>query len=632
MKHHPDFKALFRERETRYAALLALAGVLLRVWYLYDFSGAPNYACAAGADVEEYFQRARELLNGVWFPLEPDIHAPVYSWFLAAALKLFGGSIPAVRILQCAINYGAWLAFYALLRREETPAKFRLGFLALAMLMPLPVFYQCELVSESLLVAEAAAVFWLLHASRSAAASPRRRSAAACGTGLMLGVMNLTHPMTLLFSLFEVGFAAYKKNCRTALFAAAGVLLVVGLWCGTKSFHYRRVLGIQENAAFNVFLGNNPRADGKCSIRPGRQWRNIHREARAEAEKRGVPVDRVFGTRVLDFWLHRPFAAAGLLVKKAVLVFSPLEYASGSDVPPLLYSTDAVFAGRFLTPALFLLAWFGLWRLWRTRKLGTFRDWVLLFFALYLAQVLTVTSGRYRMLMMTPVFLFCAVGVAHFPWRRWWLPSALVLVSGAFNYTAYGRMRGEAASLYAGIAFAAGDLEYADELALYAETAGRVDDPARLANLRGAVAERRGSAAEAAAHYRRAVKLEPEMPQGWMNLANLASLAGDRAEAERLYSEALKRGPHSGEVLYNYALFRFNSGGECAELLQRLLEIDPANHAGWNLAGNFAFSQGDLRRAAQCFEHAAECSDEPLKSRYLNNRRIVLQMIQGGRP
>ena len=619
-----DFKVRFRDRETRYAALLALAGILLRVWYLYDFSGAPNYAVAVGADVEEYFQRARELLAGVGFPAEPDIHAPVYSWFLAVALKIFGGSIPAVRTFQCALNYGAWLAFYALLRREGVPPKFRIGFLALAMLMPLPVFYHCELVSESLLVVEAAAVFWLLHAAE-------RRSLAAFGLGAALGVMNLTHPMTLLFSLFEVAFAAYKKAYRTAALAAFGVLFVVGAWCGMKSLHYGRVLGIQENAAFNVYLGNNPKADGKCNIRPGRQWRKVHREARNEAEKRGVSVDRVFSTRVLDFWMRRPFAALGLWGKKAALVFSPLEYASGSDVPPLLYASDAVFAGRFLTPALFLLAWFGLWRIFRTRSQAAYRHYLLLFFALYLAQIITVTSGRYRMLMMAPVFLFCAIGLAEYPWRRWWiLPLALVLISGAFNYTAYGKQRGEAASIYAGIALANGDLDQADELALFAGGYGNCDDPSRLENLRGTVAERRGRIAEAAKCYRRAVKREPEMPQGWMNLANLASQAGNRAKAERLYAEALKRGPRSGEVLYNYALFRFNSGGEYAGLVERLLAADPANPAGWNLAGNAALRQGDPRRAAVCFERAAACADEPLKSRYLNNLRIVLQMMKEG--
>jgi len=63
-------------------------------------------------------------------------------------------------------------------------------------------------------------------------------------------------------------------------------------------------------------------------------------------------------------------------------------------------------------------------------------------------------------------------------------------------------------------------------------------------------------------------------------------------------------------------------------LLTRLLECDPANHAGWNLAGNFALRQGNPLRAAECFEYAAECAPEPLKSRYLNNREIVLQMMK----
>ena len=168
MKRKFDFGTLFHGREARYAALFALAGILLRVWYLYDFSGAPNFAVAAGADVEEYFQRARELLAGVWFPAEPDIHAPVYSWFLALALKLFNGGIPGVRILQCLLNYGAWFAFYLLLRSEGAAEKLRIGFLALGMLMPLPVFYQCELVSES--------------RSSGSHTLPRRRRRPAAGT------------------------------------------------------------------------------------------------------------------------------------------------------------------------------------------------------------------------------------------------------------------------------------------------------------------------------------------------------------------------------------------------------------------------------------------------------------------
>ena len=51
MKHRPDLKALFRDRETRCAVLLALVGILLRVWYFYDFSGAPTYGCVVGAAV-----------------------------------------------------------------------------------------------------------------------------------------------------------------------------------------------------------------------------------------------------------------------------------------------------------------------------------------------------------------------------------------------------------------------------------------------------------------------------------------------------------------------------------------------------------------------------------------------------
>ena len=116
-------------------------GAGLRFRYLWDLAGSPLYDIAIGADVREYYQRAYELANGIFFPVSPDIHAPVYSCFLALLLKL-GGSVPVVRAVQLFLNVGAWIAFYLLLKREERPVRVRLTFLAVAMLYPAPVFYR----------------------------------------------------------------------------------------------------------------------------------------------------------------------------------------------------------------------------------------------------------------------------------------------------------------------------------------------------------------------------------------------------------------------------------------------------------------------------------------------------------
>ena len=127
------------DRERVAVWVLVLSGMMMRFWYLYDFAGSPLFDLAIGADVREYYQRSQQLLLGVHFPVSPDIHAPLYSYFLALMLKLGGGSIPFVRVAQVILNYAAWLAFYWLLKTERTPLKVRLWFLGIVMLLPVPV-------------------------------------------------------------------------------------------------------------------------------------------------------------------------------------------------------------------------------------------------------------------------------------------------------------------------------------------------------------------------------------------------------------------------------------------------------------------------------------------------------------
>ncbi len=606
-------------------AALALTGAALRLWYMWEFSAAPNFALPIGADVEEYYARAREIAGGRLFPAVPEIHAPVYSVFLAACLKFFGCGVPEMRGIQLALNFGAWIAFFLLLRRSGVPVAVRLAFLGCGMLLPVPVFYQAELVSESLLLPLAAVVFWLLYLADEAGGA-RRGGFLSFAAGGAIGVMNLTHPLTLLYSVSETVLAAWRGNVRRAALLALGVAVVIGTFCTAKSLHYGAPHGIQGNAAFNLYLGNNPRANGLCYLRPGMLWRKEHRDAALEAAERGTSPAAVFRERIADFWLHHPFRALGLWLRKALLVFSPVEYASGSDIPPLLCFTRIVFFGRLLTPGFFLLAGFGLWRIFR-RGGGEYRHFLLLFFALYAAQIIAVTSGRYRLLMMLPLALFAAVGMCCFPWRRGWiiLPLA-VMICGVFTFSGYADRREEAASLYAEAAFLRGNYRYAEELAAFAERGRNRYDPSRLANLRGAIAERSADPCGAARHYLRAVRLDPEMPQGWMNLGNLAAAAGDIDRAETYYTRALKLAPRSPRLLYNYARFRFNTGRPSAGAVAAALEADPTGDAPWNLAGLLAMREKRFARAAECFAAAVRYAPEgELRRAYWNNRRIALE-------
>ena len=650
------FRDLDRERAA--VLLLVLAGVLIRCWYLWDFSGSPLFDLPIGPDVGEYYRRAQGIANGNFFPVSPDIHAPLYSCFLALLLKL-GCGVPAIRVVQIVLNFGAWLAFYWLLREKRTPLKIRLAFLGIVLLLPVPVFYQTELVSEALLIPLAAAFFWLRHLA-GRAKTPERRAWGFFGAGLALGAMNLTHPLTLFFSAAEVGWELLSRRFRRAALLAAALTVTVGSFCLAQSLHYGKSCGIQANAGFNIYLGNNPGASGGCYLRPGRRWRQVHREVEEEAKGRGISADAVYLRLVGDFWIHRPGKALQLLWIKAFKVFSPSELVSGSDLPAVLCFTTVVFYGRLLTPALFFLAAFGLWRIFRTRGIR-FAHYLLLFFAMYLAQVVTVTSGRYRLLMLVPAALFAAVGMGDFNWRKYWfLPLLAICGCAVFTITDYGHRRGETAILYAEAALEKGDWHQAEALAAFAYRSLDDPDPARCCEIRGEAAmelhrlaldEKRIDEAQkqldaAGKYYLQMVEAEPTYYRGWMHLAILAENVGigQRAagrhlkatmwfcRAELWYRKALKDEPRAPDLCCNYASFRIRTDQPCAAAVDAAIQAAPAWSQPRHLAGIAAMRDGDFARAVECFGRAFELStDERSREVNLNNLRNAEDQLRRSR-
>lgn len=93
--------------------------------------------------------------------------------------------------------------------------------------------------------------------------------------------------------------------------------------------------------------------------------------------------------------------------------------------------------------------------------------------------------------------------------------------------------------------------------------------------------------AEAAAAYRRAVELDPDLADAWINLGRLTHEAGDAKHAIALYREALARSPEDPVVHFNLALAledtREDRAAACA--YERALELDPSfADAHYNLA------------------------------------------------
>ena len=611
-----------RKSEFRIFLLIALSGLLLRGLYLFEYAHFVNFDLAIGADIGEYQSRAQEILKGKFFPDTPDIHAPLYSFFLAALQKI-GFSIPGIRIFQTLLNYFSWIALFFLLLKRSFPVNRALVFLAMAMCLAPLIFHPAELISESLLLPLMTCAFFSFHYAEEKTFASRAVFGSCAGVFSALAL--LTHGMLLGFLCMESIFLLWQKKWQTACFFILFSTITVAPFLILQSCHYGKTTGLQANTGFNIFLGNNPRANGTCYLRPGNLWRQTHFLALKNSTERGISTNRFFLEKAFDFWKKSPVKGIKLYFQKFLMIFSGKEYIAGADGGFLFCRTDTMNLLRFLTFPVFLLAFSGIWILFR-KKEELWSPPLILAFSLLIMQILTVTSGRYRLLMFPGIIFLAAIGACHINWKKWLIPATFVFaVQFYMTYSFVGFNKHEGTALLGQAHFIKGNYEHAKELLLFAEK--RCKDSSRIDNMLGNIAEKEGNMELARIYYQKVTKAEPFMPEGWMNLANVTP---DISQADKLFRKAINAShpSPSADLLYNYANFLYKTGNHDAaeKLLPQIFNSAPDHIQALNLGGLMAASKKDFKNASAYFFRAARLKpDEP---GYWKNTAITARLAE----
>lgn len=440
-------------------------------------------------------------------PLPPFEQPPLYAYLVAATYWLAGASPQFFLALQAGLDgLLCGLIAWAAGRSFGAGAAWVAGLMA-ASFGPL-IYHAAELLpatlGTTLLVAGAAGAL----------------SGSSVIAALAFGVAVLLRPESLLAVVLVAAVAAAHGQRRLATWVAGTAVGALAVGSLAVSLLAGRPLPYSTGLGLNLWLGNNPAADGVSPFVPRTQEGLVDR-VRFEAGGDALLVDRRLAEQACRFWRDFPGPALRLAAKKLRWTFVDRELPNTTALDWQL-SYSLLFATPFFPfsfGVVWVLAWVGAVLLGR-RSLAPWPFWAL---ALATVVVCTTffTNGRFR-LPIAPLLLLLAGGGASQLWalarrgRRGRLPLPRVLL---------------AASAGLGAAY----LAFSDPY--------RVRDY-RIAELdtNAGMAERVAGHPERARHYlRQALRQDPRDEIAWVHLVLAQEELGQARDALASLLEAGER-------------------------------------------------------------------------------------------
>jgi len=509
---------MIRRRSSR----LFLFALLVRLIHLAQIRSGPTFDVPL-VDGANYFRTASAIASGdlpggsqaFWQP-------PLYPYFLALLLRIFGPNMMAIYVVQAAIGALSCLLVYLLGRRLFDERSGLAASIIMALYGPLIHFDAQPLIPVLHIVLLLGGLLFIVRAAGipEAAHSPDRDWGIA---GLLWGLAVVATP-NLLLAVPPVAVWSLKRARRPA--ALLLFLLGVGLPIAAVTARNLAVSGeavlISSNGGINFYIGNNPDYDRTIRIRPGGEFERLA----SEPENLGIlgagARSRYFVGRARDFLAGYPGAALRLYLRKG------LDLAAGREIP----RNQDQYAARGDSSLLALLLWrhgvafpFGLvaplalaGACAGARPCPSGRSLLLLLASSYaLSILLFFPTDRYR-LPLVPIAALFAGACFGAPPRTWRRPAFLVLLlAGLVLFNLDALRAGES---------------YPEEEALNRAYALRMQ----------------GRLADARTEYRRALAIRPGRIDAYNALASMAAQEGKWAEAADLYRELLDLAPDFVEV------------------------------------------------------------------------------------
>ena len=550
-------------RSSATAAIVLLAAAcaskLAVVWRLHDH---PLLQPQEGLDSQVYFELARRVAAGdLALGAEPFFVAPLYAYVLGMLLAVSDGSLWFARGAQAVLGTGAVGLIMATARRW---AGDRAGLAAgaLAAATGLFTFHEALILQAALDPFLTALALFLI--SRALPDGGVGRFAAA---GAAFGALALNRPNALLAAAAIVIELIARRGARPRWRAAGAFTAGLALAIAPATLRNLAVSGepvlIASHGGLNLYIGNNPDADGTYRSVPGitpnvaGQARDATRVAEQERGRSltAGDVSRHFTGKAWDWIRSEPAAALTLFLRKLAYVFNEAELAL--NLSYRYYSRDEPTLLRLLRVGPWLLVPLGVTGLLfgPQRRAPGFLVWASFVPAYALSVAVFFVSGRYRLPLLVPLCVGAGCAV-EWAWRARERPSRMLAAAAAclafcaaiawWPWPLDEGRQAERAQMGLWLI----DQGRLDQARAYLDGSDQVRQEMAAALERdGVTAAQQGRPADAVRHLEEAARLDPASASARLNLAVVHAQEGRTAAARALVDEALRLRPGYAQAL-----------------------------------------------------------------------------------
>ena len=241
---------------------------ILVVAYGVRLAWAMAYPTHPFADSEWYYRTAAQLRDGAGFVYDLKTRRPLVAWpvgyplFLATIFRVTGPSVWVAKVANIVLAVACVALTYDLARRLFNVYVAALAALLLALLPGFVVYV--SLVSTDLLFMTLFTGAYV--ASLRSAESPRP-ARTAVAVGIVNGALALVRGpglfMAPVWAWLQWQTARPRLSLRRAvLLTVAGTFIVLAPWMVRNYLLFDRLIFVSANTGVNLWIGNNPNADG----------------------------------------------------------------------------------------------------------------------------------------------------------------------------------------------------------------------------------------------------------------------------------------------------------------------------------------------------------------------------------